>query len=360
MTTALLNVTTEARAEKPLREIERSAAGLEQENLSNKGRLRVKTIKAAVAQLQQSLGALLGQSGFLPQQTGARVVAELQTAEGGAWTGAELEQLFGLKPATLHRRRKEHRVIFWRDARHEFHYPRWQFTETGALLPGVQGVLQTFDSESSWAVGARWICFVLAKWIKCWLTPEFMPKKTPGKLNSPPPQSEFDRLSMARWCVPARGVFYRLHSMDGATGRPWPPIYFSRAGLTRFSPRCSTMSCSKTPLNRNRGLGRLRLERAGLGEIGFGLRAWLVGFQIWLSMAIALLAAGAEGGASFNFKSSGIVIQEILVDGQSRTLRGKQPPSSKRGAEAGREAAVMDGVRISSRAQLSSMMPASS
>jgi len=68
-------------------------------------------------------------------------------------------------------------------------------------------------------------------------------------------------------------------------------------------------------------------------------------------MAIALLAAGAEGGASFNFKSSGIVIQEILVDGQSRTLRGKQPPSSKRGAEAGREAAVMDGVRISSRAQ---------
>jgi len=152
MTTALLNVTTEARAEKPLREIERSAAGLEQENLSNKGRLRVKTIKAAVAQLQQSLGALLGQSGFLPQQTGARVVAELQTAEGGAWTGAELEQLFGLKPATLHRRRKEHRVIFWRDARHEFHYPRWQFTETGALLPGVQGVLQTFRSQDEWRV----------------------------------------------------------------------------------------------------------------------------------------------------------------------------------------------------------------
>lgn len=152
MTTELLHATVEATAEKPLREIERSAAGLEREKLSDKGRLRVKTIKAAVAQLQQSLEALIGQSSVLPQKAGERIVSELQTAEGGACTGADLEQMFGLTPPTLHRRRKEHRVVFWRDAQHEFHYPRWQFTEAGALLPGVQEILETFRSHDEWRV----------------------------------------------------------------------------------------------------------------------------------------------------------------------------------------------------------------
>lgn len=74
----------------------------------------------------------------------------LQAADGGAWTGQELQERFNLTPAVLHRRRKEHRILFWRDAQHEFHYPQWQFTPTGALLPGVQEVLQTFRSDDEW------------------------------------------------------------------------------------------------------------------------------------------------------------------------------------------------------------------
>jgi hypothetical protein len=81
------------------------------------------------------------------------LVEELQAAEGGAWTGQELQgEGFRLSPATLHRRRKEHRIIYWRDARHDFHYPKWQFTPGGALLPGIQEVLAVFQSRDEWRI----------------------------------------------------------------------------------------------------------------------------------------------------------------------------------------------------------------
>ena len=89
---------------------------------------------------------------FDPHDAGQRIVEELQTVEGGAWTGPELQTLFNLTPATLYRRRKEHRIIYWRDARHNFHYPKWQFTPSGALLPGIQEVLTMFQSEDEWRI----------------------------------------------------------------------------------------------------------------------------------------------------------------------------------------------------------------
>jgi hypothetical protein len=63
-----------------------------------------------------------------------------------------------------------------------------------------------------------------------------MALKTPGKLNAPVPQADFDKLPLAKWCTALRGVFYRLHSLDPTTGQAWHPIYFSRAGRTRFDP----------------------------------------------------------------------------------------------------------------------------
>lgn len=87
---------------------------------------------------------------FDPRGAGEQLVEEFKQAEGGAWTGAALQSRFGLTSAVLHRRRKEHRVLYWRDAQHEFRYPQWQFTPTGALLPGLQEVLQTFRSRDEW------------------------------------------------------------------------------------------------------------------------------------------------------------------------------------------------------------------
>jgi len=66
--------------------------------------------------------------------------------------------------------------------------------------------------------------------------PVFMPVKTPGKLNSPPPQAEFDALPLARWCAQMEGVYYRLHGLNQTTGKPWPPVHFSQRGTSRFDP----------------------------------------------------------------------------------------------------------------------------
>src|SRR5205085_11173357 len=64
---------------------------------------------------------------FDPDAAGLELVERLKAAEGGAWSGNELKKRFDLSPATLHGRRKARRIVFWRDARHEFFYPRWQF-----------------------------------------------------------------------------------------------------------------------------------------------------------------------------------------------------------------------------------------
>lgn len=89
---------------------------------------------------------------FDPHEAGRRLVEQFQTAEGGAWSGAELLERFGLTAAVLHKRRKEHRIVFWRDAQHNFHYPKWQFNAAGALLPGIQEVLEIFQSQDEWRV----------------------------------------------------------------------------------------------------------------------------------------------------------------------------------------------------------------
>ncbi len=97
-------------------------------------------------------GSSSGLGTFDPYAAGERLVEELKATEGGAWTGQELQKRFKLTPATLHRRRKEHRIIYFRDGRHDFHYPIWQFTPGGAMLPGIQEVLAKFQSRDEWRV----------------------------------------------------------------------------------------------------------------------------------------------------------------------------------------------------------------
>jgi len=89
---------------------------------------------------------------FDPMEAGRQVVAGMQQAEGGAWTGTELATKYGLTSANLHKRRTEYRIVWWKDARSQFHYPKWQFDVAGALLPGVQDVLRTFKSTDQWRV----------------------------------------------------------------------------------------------------------------------------------------------------------------------------------------------------------------
>jgi hypothetical protein len=156
MTTATMTRTPPV--EESLAVLERAARELERQDLRQPVRRRLGEIRDAVDQLRAALTSPAAartaspRAGFDPEAAGRRLVEQMQAAEGGAWTGAELQARFGLTPAVLHRRRKEHRIVCWRDARHEFHYPRWQFTPTGALLPGIQEVLQLFRSHDEWRV----------------------------------------------------------------------------------------------------------------------------------------------------------------------------------------------------------------
>lgn len=89
---------------------------------------------------------------FDPEAKGMQLVEKAKTAEGGAWSGSELQRRFLLSSSNLHRRRKEHRIISWRDAHHSFFYPKWQFTETGALRRGIREVLDIFKSSDEWRI----------------------------------------------------------------------------------------------------------------------------------------------------------------------------------------------------------------
>lgn len=133
-----------------LQDLERDVVDLEREKLSREARERVKSIRAKIDALQKQLAPIL--SSFSPQAAGERIVGEMQGAEGGAWSDAEFREKFGLTSAVLHRRRKEHRIVYWRNAKNDFFYPRWQFTETGALLAGIQEVLQLFQSQDEWRI----------------------------------------------------------------------------------------------------------------------------------------------------------------------------------------------------------------
>jgi hypothetical protein len=148
-------VETESRPARALagaRELRRLVKNLQRADLSRTARRIVELLKARTAELQGMLEALEDRPAFSPIEAGLALVTAMQAAEGGAWTGKDLQERFKLSPATLHRKRKEHRILYWRDSRHEFYYPKWQFTPTGALLPGMQEILQTFDSDDEWRV----------------------------------------------------------------------------------------------------------------------------------------------------------------------------------------------------------------
>jgi hypothetical protein len=137
-------------------DFERDARALETEKLSKQARAALKRMRSQVSTLQSALQQMLEElkesKPFSPEEAGQRIVAELQQAEGGAYSGAELRGKWDLTSAVLHRRRKEHRIVYWRDSKHDFFYPQWQFTEVGALLPGIQESLQLFNSEDEWRV----------------------------------------------------------------------------------------------------------------------------------------------------------------------------------------------------------------
>lgn len=62
------------------------------------------------------------------------------------------------------------------------------------------------------------------------------PKKAAGKVASPPSQADFNKRPLRKYCQRVTDIFRRIHVMDPDKKTPWPAIYFSRQGRTRFDP----------------------------------------------------------------------------------------------------------------------------
>jgi RES domain len=62
-------------------------------------------------------------------------------------------------------------------------------------------------------------------------------KKVAGKVASPPSQAQFNKRALRKYCTRLTGkIFRRLHVLKPGTTTPWPAIYFSTDGRTRFDP----------------------------------------------------------------------------------------------------------------------------
>ena len=95
---------------------------------------------------------LIKSPSFEPKAAGQSVVEELKAAEGGAWTSRDLRMKLGVSKRELVVRRSEFRIMFWQDTDDQYHYPKWQFTESGELLAGVREVLGVFQSLDVWRI----------------------------------------------------------------------------------------------------------------------------------------------------------------------------------------------------------------
>ena len=60
--------------------------------------------------------------------------------------------------------------------------------------------------------------------------------KAAGKVATPPPQTDFDKIPLGDYCRTESGLFRRLHVLKPGTTDPWPAVYFSTRGTTRFDP----------------------------------------------------------------------------------------------------------------------------
>jgi hypothetical protein len=147
--TAELEKQIEIQLSKVVPKTERRVIGLEV--IVDGGRIRVGKAKISPS-IVLTKSAQKTPAKFDPHEAGRNAVNEMQQAEGGSWIGGELGDLHQLSPANLHKRRAEHRIVWWKDAKNQFHYPKWQFTPAGTLRRGVQAVLQIFQSQDEWRI----------------------------------------------------------------------------------------------------------------------------------------------------------------------------------------------------------------
>lgn len=76
---------------------------------------------------------------------------QILEAEGGTMTVSEVAAMLGITRQAVDKRRKAGRLIALSLGQRGFAYPRWQFTDDGNLLPGLEDVLADLDEHSAMA-----------------------------------------------------------------------------------------------------------------------------------------------------------------------------------------------------------------
>jgi hypothetical protein len=76
---------------------------------------------------------------------------ELLSADGGALTASDVTKLLDISRQAVDKRRKAGQLLAVELPKRGLLYPAWQFSETGALLPGLVVVLAALREHDPWA-----------------------------------------------------------------------------------------------------------------------------------------------------------------------------------------------------------------
>jgi len=73
---------------------------------------------------------------------------------GGILTAQQAGEILGISRQSVDKRRRAHTLLPLTTGRHGYRYPAWQFTKSGAVLSGVEDVLQALGPHDEWMQAA--------------------------------------------------------------------------------------------------------------------------------------------------------------------------------------------------------------
>lgn len=81
---------------------------------------------------------------------GLKLKQQLIEAEGGCATSEEVAELLGITRQAINKRRNQGQLIGLSRGKGKYIYPRWQFTDTGKTLSGLETVLKELKQLDPW------------------------------------------------------------------------------------------------------------------------------------------------------------------------------------------------------------------
>ncbi len=81
---------------------------------------------------------------------GLKIKQQLIEAEGGCAGSKEIAKILGITPQAVNQRRQRGKLIALSRGKGKYIYPRWQFTDIGKTLAGLEAVLKILSEVDSW------------------------------------------------------------------------------------------------------------------------------------------------------------------------------------------------------------------